>query len=206
MEIITVVVGPIEVNCYIVHDSVSHKAFIIDPGAEPEKIEKVLQEHDLTPEFIINTHGHIDHIGANTVRSLPIYIHEADASFLTDPAKNLSSLMGYDFRSPEASHIVKDGDVIPFGDLSMHVLHTPGHTPGCMCIHVGDHLFSGDTLFRGSIGRTDFPYSDSRQILDSIDEKIVPLADATKIYPGHGPSSDLGYEKKNNFFIASRMV
>ena len=158
-----------------------------------------------TPLFIINTHGHADHIGCNFAFHLPIYIHEGDASFLSDPYLNLSSLFGQECVSPPAAKLLKHGDAIAFGKKSIDVIHTPGHTPGSICLKIDSCLFSGDTLFQGSIGRTDFPYSDSRLIVASIKEQLMHFFDSCRVYPGHGPESVLGWEKQHNFYLSSEM-
>jgi glyoxylase-like metal-dependent hydrolase (beta-lactamase superfamily II) len=206
MQITTLLVGPIEVNCYIVFDETSGESFIIDPGADEARIEKALKEKNLSPSFIINTHGHYDHIGADTLRNLPIYIHEDDAECLVNAKRNLSYLMGNDLTVSQASKTLRDGQIIQCGNLKIEIIHTPGHTPGCICLKIDDVIFTGDTLFRGSIGRTDLPFGDSRLILQSIQKKIVPLSDSCVLYPGHGESSNLAWEKKHNFYIANRMV
>jgi glyoxylase-like metal-dependent hydrolase (beta-lactamase superfamily II) len=202
----TVVVGPIEVNCYIVRDPDTNHAIIIDPGDEAEKIKLHLSRNNLIPQFIINTHSHYDHIGANHAFDLPIYIHEADADNLTDPQKNLSVFMNKTCSSPPAAHRLRDKDRIPFAGTELVVLHTPGHSQGCICLLADQYLISGDTLFRGSIGRTDLPGGDSRQIMLSIRTKILPLSDDLIILPGHGESSDLGWERQHNFFLANTSV
>ena len=205
MHIDTIVVGLYEVNCYIVSDEKTKDAFIIDPGFEADKIRKVIDAKFLKPQFIVNTHGHADHIGCNHVFGLPIYIHKDDADFLSDPIKNLSAYHGVNYISPQASRLLDDGDIVSCGGLHIEVLHTPGHTPGSICLKIDSALFSGDTLFRGSIGRTDFPSSDPKKIIHSIEKHIMPLDDTVMIYPGHGVDSILGWEKSNNIYLTSRM-
>ena len=201
MDIKTLVVGSYQVNCYIVSHEETKKAFIIDPGFEADSIKNVLVENDLDPQFIINTHGHADHIGCNGAFDIPIYIHEQDADFLHDADKNLSAFVGVCIASPAADRLLKHGDIVNFEGEELEIIHTPGHTPGCICIKMGNVLFSGDTLFRGSVGRTDFPYGDGKLIVESIKKYILPLNDDLTIYPGHGDMSTLGWEKKNNFFL-----
>ncbi|MBU1863408.1 MAG: MBL fold metallo-hydrolase [Candidatus Omnitrophica bacterium] len=205
MRIDTIVVGSYQTNCYIVSDEETNHAFIVDPGFEAERIQKTIKKKGYLPQFIVNTHGHADHIGGNYAFNLPIYIHEDAADLLTDSSRNLSLYHGAEIVSPKASRILKHGDKISFGKTTVEVLHTPGHTPGCICLKIDSILFTGDTLFRESIGRTDLPDGNSRQILASIKKRLLPLSDGYKVYPGHGPESDLGWEKKHNFYISSRM-
>ncbi len=202
MHIDVIVVGFNEVNCYIVSDEKTKDAFIIDPGFESQRIKKFIDDKGLEIKYIINTHGHADHIGCNSDFPVPIYIHEADAEFLTDPVKNLSTLFGKNITSPPAERLLKGGDSVFLNDLKIDIIHTPGHTPGGICLKIDSTVFTGDTLFRGSIGRTDFPYGDSRKILEAIKQYLLPMDDSTKLYPGHGPSSVLGWERANNFYLS----
>ncbi|MFC1809371.1 MBL fold metallo-hydrolase [Candidatus Omnitrophota bacterium] len=200
MIIKTVVVGSYEVNCYIISQD-GENAVLIDPGFEPDKIRVALDNAKLTPRLILNTHGHADHIGSNRVWNLPVWIGAEDAPFLADPELNLSALFSASITSPNAERLLNDGDVCTIHDLHFTVLHTPGHTPGGICLLFDDCLFSGDTLFYTSIGRTDFPYSDSNAIIPAIKEKLMPLDDDIKVYPGHGPVTTIGFERKNNYFL-----
>ncbi|PIU42165.1 MAG: MBL fold metallo-hydrolase [Candidatus Omnitrophica bacterium CG07_land_8_20_14_0_80_42_15] len=195
------IVGELEVNCYVLADDDTKEAIIIDPGAEPEAIKRCLAKNGLKPLFIVNTHGHADHIGANRFFDLPILIHELEKDFLTDSRKNLSAAFGFEVISPKASRLLNDGDRIKVGSLSLAVLHTPGHSPGGISLKVDDVLFTGDALFHEGIGRTDLPNSSGPQLLESIRNKILVLPDKTIVYPGHGPSSTIGHEKKNNPFL-----
>jgi hydroxyacylglutathione hydrolase len=202
MKIFKVTVGPLQENCYIVADEATKEAFIIDPGDEEKRIMNVIQKEALIPRFIINTHGHYDHIGKNHVFNLPIYIHEDDNSFLSEPQKNYSTMLGMQYRSPQAAKLLKDGDTISFGTETIHIIHTPGHTPGGICLRINKILFTGDTLFHNSIGRSDFPYGDGKALIRGITERLVPLGDDVTIYPGHGEKSTIGWERKNNFFLS----
>lgn len=201
-EVKRFVAGPIETNCYLVWDTSTSDACLIDPGGEAEKISDFIDEKGLRLNFIINTHGHGDHIAANSDFRVPIYIHQMDKDFLTDPGKNLSGAFLFPFVSPAASRILKDGDKIKLGTLSMEVMHTPGHTPGSISIVLDDVVFTGDTLFAGSVGRTDLEYGSEDALFKSIRQKLMPLADDTVIYPGHGPESTIGEERDNNPFIS----
>ncbi|MDP2943196.1 MAG: MBL fold metallo-hydrolase [Candidatus Omnitrophota bacterium] len=196
-----VAVGPVEVNCYILGCAKTLEAVIIDPGAEDGKIKGRLSRNRLSARYIINTHGHADHIGANGRFGLPIMIHRSDVPFFSNPAKNLSAILGMAISSPPASRVLEDGDKLYVGDLLLEVIHTPGHTPGSISVKCEDLVFTGDALFNEGIGRTDFPYSSEEDLLRSIREKLLVLPDSTKVYPGHGAATTIGYEKEHNPFI-----
>ncbi len=196
------VVGPIETNCYVVWDTSTNDACLIDPGGAAEEIKDFLEDKGLRLGFIINTHGHGDHIAANSDFQAPIYIHELDKDFLVDPGKNLSGAFLFPFVSPAASRILKDGDTVKLGTLTMEILHTPGHTPGSISIALEDAVFTGDTLFAGGVGRTDFAYGSEDDLLKSILKKLMPLSNDVIVYPGHGPESTIGDERDNNPFIS----
>lgn len=193
-------VGPMAVNCYLVADTRSKEAALIDPGAAPQDINKFVKKNGFVLKFIINTHGHGDHIAANGFFSVPIYIHKADADFLADPDKNLSAMFLFSVKSPSASRLLDDGDKVKLGAHEFEVIHTPGHTPGSIALKLGNVIFSGDTLFRGGIGRTDFVYGDEQLIIKSI-EKLMRFADDTVLYPGHGDATTVGNERGTNPFL-----
>lgn len=197
----TITVGPVEVNCYILGCSRTLEAVIIDPGAEDGRIKGRLSGNNLSAKYIINTHGHADHIGANGRFDLPVMIHKSDASFLSNPVKNLSMMLGMPISSPPASRVLEDGEKLYVGDLLLEVIHTPGHTPGSVSIRCEDLVFTGDALFNEGLGRTDFPYSSEEDLLKSIREKLLVLPDSTKVYPGHGAATTIGYEREHNPFI-----
>lgn len=194
-------VGELQVNCYILADENTREAIIIDPGAEPQTIKKCISRNNVKPLFIVNTHGHADHIGANKFLNLPVWIHRLDKDFLIDPNKNLSSAFGVEVTSPEAANLIKDGDEIKAGGIKLLVIHTPGHTPGGISLKTDNMIFTGDALFCEGIGRTDFPYASEKELLESIAQRILTLPNDTIIYPGHGPVSTVGHEKKNNPFL-----
>lgn len=196
----TVVVGAYQANCYIIADKDRKEAIIIDPGDEYSKIKKVIDRYGLTPKVIINTHGHIDHIGANSNFNLPVYIHKDDAEFLTDSKKNMSSFLNLSKLSKVEFRILKDKDKISIGNLTLEVIHSPGHTPGGICLKLDNMIFTGDTLFAGGIGRTDLPYSSEDKMVNSL-KKLMDYPDNTKILPGHGPSSTIGEERASNPFL-----
>jgi len=195
------VVGPMEVNCYILGSPDTGEAIIVDPGAESEKIKARLKDLDLKANFIVNTHAHADHIGANAHFALPTYIHRLDAAFLNNPQLNLSGMLGLSIEVPAQVLLLEDGQKIKAGDISLEVIHTPGHTPGGVCLNAGKFCLTGDTLFAQGIGRTDIPGACEKDLLNSIRQKLLTLQDEVIIYPGHGPSSRIGEERKDNPFI-----
>ena len=200
------VVGPFDTNCYLVWDAGSLDALVIDPGGEISEIAETVREHGLAVKGIVITHAHADHIGGNIPLKkefdVPIMAHELDADALTDPNKNLAALAGFMGElSPAADRILRDGDLISIGARSFKVLHTPGHTPGGICLLMDEVLFSGDTLFSGSVGRSDFPGGSERTLIASIHAKLMPLSDDTVVYPGHGPNTTIGSERRTNPFI-----
>lgn len=198
--------GPLEVNCYLVGCEDTRKAAVIDPGGNVSSILELLQQHDLTLAMVINTHGHFDHIGANQSllekTGCELLIHKDDAPLLQRAAEHAALFGLTTSRSPAPTRLLKDGDVIELGNLSFKVIHTPGHSPGGICLHVDDCLFVGDTLFSGSIGRTDLPGGNHQQLISNIKNKLLCLADETKVFPGHGPATTIGQEKRHNPFLA----
>jgi len=196
------VVGPMAVNCYLVADPVTKEACLIDPGAGPSGIKECIRKNGFNLKFIINTHGHGDHIAANGAFDAPVYIHRLDKEFLKDPNLNLSSSFFFKVTSPEASRFLEDGDGVDLGSLKFKVMHTPGHTPGSISLVLDGIAFTGDTLFRSGVGRTDFDYGDEGELFKSINEKLLTLSNDTIIYPGHGDASTIGEERQSNpFFV-----
>jgi len=198
-------VGPLAVNCYVVGDEASRTGMIIDPGAESGTIMKRVKALGLDIKFIVLTHAHFDHIGAlkelKEVTKAEIAIHTDDAQFL--PFGNtLGAAFGFSFPPPPApDRLLKDGDSFDLGRQRLQVLHTPGHTPGGICLLGDGVVFTGDTLFYASIGRTDLPGGNSKQLMDSINTKLMTLTDNTIVYPGHGPKSTIGQERRHNPFL-----
>ncbi len=190
------VVGPMGTNCYVVADPDTKEACIIDPGGDPAGIKSYLSKNGFKLKFIINTHGHGDHIAANKYFDVPIYIHELDKDSLGDPDKNLSGEFLFPVSSPEASGLLKDADKIALGGLELDIIYTPGHTRGSISVRVGGVVFTGDTLFRDGIGRTDLYGGDESAIYRSIKDKLFTLDDDTVIYPGHGEPSTIGEERE----------
>jgi len=203
MRIVALEVGPFFSNCYIVGPDTGSEGLIIDAGAEPNDIMVAVKKLRLTVKHIIATHGHMDHVGAigelKKTTGAQFAIHEADAAFLS----RRGFLFGGIGSSVQPDLLLHGGETISAGSLSFKVLHTPGHSPGGICL-VGDGVvFSGDTLFRSGIGRYDFPGASGRQLMDSIRTKLLSLPDDTVVYPGHGPQTTIGEERKSNPFLAS---
>lgn len=197
-----VVVGAFETNSYIFADIDTKEAALIDPGSDgDDDIKSGLQRLNLKLNCIINTHGHGDHISSNRKFKAPVYIHKLDEDFLADAKLNLSATFGFTIKSPSATRLLEDGDIIEVGGFKLKVLHTPGHTPGSISLLSDGVVFTGDALFKGGVGRTDFPYGSNEQLLNSIKNKLLTLDDRTVVYPGHGPSSTIGKEKRENSFI-----
>ncbi len=198
-------VGPFDVNTYIVIDPDSRDAVIIDPGAEAMRILTEAEALDARPTLILNTHTHGDHIGANeAIKSAvmaPLAVHHLEAEYLMDPEVNLSASLGMPIISPPADILLEHGDRLLVGNLEVGVRHTPGHSPGGTSFLIGNSLFCGDVLFRGGIGRTDLPGGDAERLLESIQREILTLPDDTKVYPGHGPSTSVGEERADNPFL-----
>ncbi len=196
ISIETVVAGEIQTNCYIVTCGKTGESFVIDPGDEYERIRGILLAKKIKPSFVLNTHGHADHIKEDEKFHLPVYIHRLDSECLRDPEKNLSAFLGFSLIINVQPSILEDGDTVRAGTLSFAVLHTPGHSPGSICLLSDRIAFTGDTLFCGGYGRTDLPGGDEKQLFDSIRKRLLTLPDDTVIYPGHGPSSTIGAEKE----------
>ena len=197
-----VIVGPLEVNCYILGSPKTGEAIIIDPGDDFVKIKEVLDKNNLRAKLIINTHGHFDHIGADDKFDLPVYIHHLDKDCLTNPEKNFSSFFNQGKTFDLKINSLSDNDKVGIDTLELDVIHTPGHTPGGICLKIEDSIFTGDTLFCQGIGRTDFPNASGEQLMQSIKEKLLKFSDEIKIYPGHGPSSTIGNERQRNPFLS----
>lgn len=199
--------GSMGANCYLYTCSATKKAVIIDPGAEGKKIHRWILEKGVKVDYILLTHGHVDHIGAvdelkGLLGDVLVGIHAGDAEMLTDGKKNLSGYMGQSLVQKEADILLQDGQEIMVGNERLKIISTPGHSPGCVCFLSSEGLFSGDTLFAGSIGRTDFPGGSLDQLLNGVKKKLLILPDQTRVFPGHGEETSIGEEKRDNPFLS----
>jgi hydroxyacylglutathione hydrolase len=212
---ITLPVGMLQCNCTIIGDPLTREALVIDPGDEVTRIMDLLGRHKLTVKAIISTHAHIDHVGGlsklHSFTGAPVLMHQEDlplyqamdvqAAFLGIPAPEITTI----------DNLLKEGDTLRWGDYQARVIHTPGHTPGSVCLYVpqeagavtlaAPQLLAGDTLFAGSIGRTDLWGGSMPQIMDSLRSKLMQLPDSTIVYPGHGPATTIGTERHSNPFL-----
>jgi glyoxylase-like metal-dependent hydrolase (beta-lactamase superfamily II) len=202
-------VGFLKTNCYLVACEKTANAMVIDPGFEETKAERILEEihsRGLKVKHLVNTHGHLDHISGNGIlkqaTGAAILIHENDAQMLTDRRKNLSNMSGLNVVSPPADRLLHDGDIIRIGLLELRVIHTPGHSSGSISLYCESEgiVFTGDTLFARSIGRTDLPGSSPDEIGRSL-AKLMTLPESTIVYPGHGERTTIGTEKAENPFL-----
>lgn len=198
--------GPMAVNSYLVADEKTKKAFIVDPGGHNNNMVNFIKENELDIDYIILTHGHGDHIGGVKayLEEFPkskLVAGEQERELLEDAKLNLSKEVSGVPISLVADQWVSDGDILSVGNMELKFIFTPGHTAGGICILVGDSLFSGDTLFAQSIGRTDFPGGSFAVIKDSIQNKLFILPNDTKVYPGHMGETTIGFEKENNPFV-----
>lgn len=203
----TVVVGPLGVNCSILGCEREKKGIVVDPGGDVASIISAVEGLELSIVAIINTHGHFDHVGGNSkIKSMidaPLYIHKEDAPMLgrVSQVAGMYGMVGEN--SPPADVYLEDGQIIDFGSCRLKVIHTPGHTPGgcCLYIETEQKLISGDTLFADGVGRTDLPGGSHQQLVASIREKLFVLPDEVEVFPGHGPSTTIGYEKQHNPYL-----
>jgi hydroxyacylglutathione hydrolase len=197
-----VVVGALETNCYLVYCEETRDCAVIDPGADPEKIISAIADLELKPVVVLNTHGHVDHIGANLdivqKYGVPLGIHAADTDLLqVSDFIELSLLLGAK-NSPPPDRLLAEGDEIAVGRKALRVIHLPGHTPGSVGFIHGGVLFCGDTLFCGGVGRTDLPGGSWKDLERSIRERILSLPEETVVLPGHGPKTTVGQERNSN--------
>lgn len=200
--------GPYATNCYIVTAGGGGACWIVDASFGGTAIVREVKRLGLMPELLILTHAHLDHIaGVDEVRAaypgLPILIHEAEAHWPTDPQANLSALAGFPVVCAPPDRLLRDGETLRLGGTEWRVLHTPGHSPGGIGLYCGaaKTLIAGDTLFAGSVGRSDFPGSDPETLARSIRTKLYALPEETVVYPGHGPTTTIGKEKRTNPFV-----
>jgi hydroxyacylglutathione hydrolase len=206
MILIRLIVGPLQVNCFILADEKTKDAVVIDPGDDAKDILKVIADKGFKVKYIVNTHGHFDHVGANKAikdaTGAELLLHEGDALLLSSSTTQSAAFGMTSVSSPAADRYVKHGDVITAGEVSLKVLHTPGHTPGGISLLEQGMVFTGDALFAGSIGRTDFPGGDLMTLLRSIKTNLMTLPDDTKVFSGHGPMTTIGDERRDNPFLS----
>jgi hydroxyacylglutathione hydrolase len=208
-QIERITVGALEANCYLVLCPETHEALLVDPGAEPEVILAAVGEAGAHIKMVLHTHGHFDHIGATEgvlaglPESTPLAAHPADAYLYEPENRGMGAMFGYPL--PEAAVApnvaLADGQTLEIGTLRLEVVHTPGHTPGSICLVVGGDCLSGDTLFRRGIGRTDLLGGDEEAIYESIATRLYPLPAELRVYPGHGEATTIGEERRLNPFV-----
>lgn len=199
-------VGYLATNCYLVICPHTKQALVIDPGGDPETILEAVQQAGATVQYIVNTHGHFDHILANApiqqATGAKIAIHPLEAPRLAGGSKGLAAWMPGPFPESNADVLLNDGDTLQVGTLSLKVLHTPGHAPGHISLAGEDAAFVGDVLFRRGIGRWDLEGGDYEQLIRSIQDKLFPLGDSTLVYPGHGSATTIGEERRENPWLS----
>lgn len=203
MKIDTLVIGPLQVNCFIIYDEGRDDAIVVDPGDEAEKIIKLIEDRKLKVSRIVCTHAHFDHVGAvarmKEKTGAAVMLHKGDLDIYMRADKQ-GALWGFHIEQPPAPDMhMLEGDEIAVGRFRLKVLHTPGHSPGGICLYGEGVIITGDTIFAGSVGRTDFPGGSLDELKKSF-ARIIALPAQTRMFPGHGPLSTVGNEKKNNFF------
>lgn len=198
-------VGPLDNNVYIILDPETQKAALVDPAMQSQELLGYLEKEGLALDYIIDTHGHFDHIYNNVYfkerTGAKLLVHQEDSPMFQRLGESVLRMgMGL-VSSPSPDDFLVDGQTISLGSVEIQVLHTPGHTPGSICLYTGGAVITGDTLFQGSVGRFDGPGSSGKALLESIKTKLLPLSDDTLVLPGHGPASTIGQEKQDNPFL-----
>lgn len=201
-EVRSVVLGPISTNCWVLKCRETRIALVVDPGGNTAPLVRVLSEMEVREvATVLNTHGHFDHVWGNGELGFPTAIHRLDAPMLAAAAP-MAAEWGYSIAAPPVpARVLEDGDTVRAGSLRFKVIHTPGHSPGSICLLGHGLLVSGDTLFQGSVGRTDLQGSDPAQLLTSLRERILPLSDSLMVLPGHGPATTMKRERLTNPFL-----
>lgn len=201
MKIKRIPAGIYGANCYILYDENTRVGCVIDPGGDADVLIKEINNSKIEPKFILLTHGHIDHVGGveelKKNYNIPVYINRKDKELMN----GRGGVFGFLWNVTEEDKDIKDGDVLRLGDLEIICIETPGHTPGGMCFLVNNVIFTGDTLFHGSIGRTDFIGGDYRELINSIKTKLMSLSDDIIVLPGHEGKSSIGFEREHNPFL-----
>jgi glyoxylase-like metal-dependent hydrolase (beta-lactamase superfamily II) len=205
-ELLRFPLGPFQANAYLLVGASGKRAAVIDPGLEVAPLLQALRERGLAADWILDTHGHLDHTAGNAAlkraTGAPLAIHADDVIWL-ERLQAQGAAFGFPVEdSPPPDVVLSDGQVLPFDGMTIEVLHTPGHSPGSVCFRVGDLLLVGDTLFRGSVGRTDLPGGSWEALLRSVRERLFVLPDALPCWPGHGPETTLGEERRSNPFVS----
>lgn len=201
LKLKTFVGGPLANNSYLILSQDKKKGCLIDSPWDSREVIDFIKDQKIELIFVLLTHAHFDHIHGLNDFECPFYVHSGDKPLLNDPQLNGSFLFGEGVISSKEANFYSQDQSLNFSGRQIEVIHTPGHTPGSTCLKVADWLFSGDTLFFDSVGRTDIPLSSSEALISSLHEKVMILPDATIVYPGHGPSTTIGREKKENPFL-----
>lgn len=205
MNIHHMVTGSMSTNTYILFNQKGGESIIVDPAGSEQEIESFIQNENLSVNGILLTHGHVDHIrGVEILRqkfTAPVWIHAGDTAMLPNPEINLSAFLGESVEVAPADRVLADGDVIHLDETLLNVCHTPGHTPGGICLIGPGCVIAGDTLFAGNVGRTDLPGGDMHALMESIQKNLMVLADHILVFPGHGPQTSIGKERRYNPFL-----
>lgn len=200
--------GILDSNCYVLWDGETNEGVVIDAGVDSVQIANFITENNINIKYIILTHCHFDHMyfvkALKKITKAKTAIHKNDASGFTDPKVNCSARFGHPMTFGEADIILDDKSTLSIGDITLEILHTPGHSAGCISIKVNEFIFTGDTLFKGSVGRVDLPFSSPSDIVSSVQDRLYLLPGDTIIFPGHGSSSTIGYEILNNSVLKGK--